>query len=85
MLVKYNLFITQLLHYNQLDVECQVFFEKRRLSVAVENQDTKVSQTKKIAWYQFGVDMSTTGGKRDGKGKAGGISNCPKSHPGSRY
>lgn len=60
----------------------RTFWEKRRSSIAVENQDTIVSNPK-VAGRYFGFsDMSTSGGVRNGTGKAGGISNCPTSDSG---
>ncbi len=78
-----SMFCTQLLYYNLLDVECQeLFWKKRRSSIAVENQDTIVSNLK-VAGRYFGFwDMLTSGGMRNGTGKAGGISDCPTSDSG---
>lgn len=56
------------------------FLEKRRLNVAVENQDTIVSQTNRVKWYQFSRGILTTGGKENGNGKAGGIPNLQKKY-----
>lgn len=58
------------------------FLGKRRSSIAVENQDTIVSNPKVASRYFGFWDMSTSGGMKNGTGKAGGISNCPSSDSG---
>ena len=60
----------------------RTFWEKRRSSIAVENQDTIVSNPKVTGRYFVFGDMSTSGGMRNGTGKAGGISDCPTSDSG---
>lgn len=48
----------------------------------MENQDTIVSNPKVTGRYFVFWDMSTSGGMRNGTGKAGGISDCPTSDSG---